>query len=195
MNCPNSSGVLAMTSKPIPFRRSRISGERSAFTAASLSLSTTSRGVLAGAPAACQDVTTRSEKPASAIVGTSGSWAARVFAVTASARILPALSWVATVPRFWNDASTCPPSRSVTTAAPPLYGTWMPLVPVIWAKSSKVRWSDDPVPLEPNETLPGFFRISSSSSFTDFAGKSSLVTSTFGVVTARVIGAKSRTGW
>ena len=82
----------------------------------------------------------------------------------------------------------------MTTAAPPLYGTWMPLVLVIWLKSSKVRWSDDPVPLEPNEVFPGFFFIWSSRSLPVFAGNSSLVTSTFGVVTASVIGAKSRTG-
>jgi len=114
--------------------------------------------------------------------------------VTASGRIFPALICVATVPRFWNEASTWPPRRSVTTAAPPLYGTWMPSVFVICLNSSKVRWSDDPVPLDPNETLPGCFRISPSSSLTVFAGKASLVTRTFGVVTARVIGAKSRTG-
>jgi hypothetical protein len=71
----------------------------------------------------------------------------------------------------------------------------MPLVPVIWLKSSNVRWSDEPVPLDPNDTLPGFFFICSSNSLPVFAGKSSLVTSTFGVVTASVIGAKSRTGW
>src|SRR6185295_10807453 len=73
MKRPNSSGVLATTSKPIWLMRSRTSGERSAFTAASFSLATISRGVLAGAAAACQEVTTRSGIPASAVVGTFGS--------------------------------------------------------------------------------------------------------------------------
>src|SRR3954451_8733834 len=90
MNFPNSSGVLATTSKPICVMRSRMSGERSAFTAASFSFARISRGVFAGAAIACQDVTTRSGKPASTVVGTFGSCGWRVFAVTARAFIRPA---------------------------------------------------------------------------------------------------------
>jgi hypothetical protein len=33
----------------------------------------------------------------------------------------------------------------------------MPLVPVFCQKSAAVRWSDEPVPEEAKETLPGFF--------------------------------------
>jgi hypothetical protein len=58
-----------------------------------------------------------------------------------------------------------------------------------------VRWSEDPEPLEQYESLPGFFFAKSTSSFIDLASSAGLVISTFGVVTARVIGAKSRTGW
>src|SRR5204862_417958 len=82
---PNASGVLATTSKPICVMRSRMSAERSALTEASFSFATISRGVFAGAATACQEVTTRSGKPASTVVGTSGSCGWRVFAVTASA--------------------------------------------------------------------------------------------------------------
>ena len=41
--------------------------------------------------------------------------------------------------------------------APPLYGTWMPVVPVFCQKSAAVRWSDDPAPLDANVILSGFF--------------------------------------
>ena len=91
MNFPNSSGVLATTSKPIWFMRSAMSGERSALTVASWSFATTSRGVFAGAAAACHEVTTRSGNPASGTLGTLGSCAWRDFAVTASAFMRPAL--------------------------------------------------------------------------------------------------------
>ena len=89
MKRPNSSGLEATTSKPIWFMRSRTSGERSALTIASFSFATTSRGVFAGAAAPCHDVTTRSGKPASTTVGTSGSCGLRAFAVTASAFMRP----------------------------------------------------------------------------------------------------------
>src|SRR5688572_33105423 len=85
MNAPNSSGELATTSKPIWFMRSAISGERSAFTIAPFRRVTTSFGVFAGAPAACQDVTMRSANPASGADGASGNCGWRAFAVTASA--------------------------------------------------------------------------------------------------------------
>ena len=58
-----------------------------------------------------------------------------------------------------------------------------------------MRWSDEPVPLEQYESLPGFFFMNSTSSFSEPAASVGLVISTFGVVTASVIGAKSRTGW
>ncbi len=90
MSLPNSSGVLATTSKPICFMRSLTSGDRKALTQASFSFETISRGVFAGAATACQDVTTRSGKPASATVGTSGSCGLRALAVIASAFIRPA---------------------------------------------------------------------------------------------------------
>ncbi len=44
------------------------------------------------------------------------------------------------------------------------------------------------------ESLPGFFFISAISSPSDAAASVGLVISTLGVVTASVIGAKSRTG-
>src|ERR1051326_5060531 len=87
MKRPNSSGVLATTSKPIWPIRSRTSGERSAFTVASFSFVTMSRWVFAGAATACQEVTTSAGNPASDVVGTFGSWGFRAFAVTASAFI------------------------------------------------------------------------------------------------------------
>jgi hypothetical protein len=85
MNAPNSSGVLATTSKPIWVMRSAMSLERSAFTMAPFRRATTSFGVFAGAAAACHEVTTRSGEPASPADGTSGSCAWRALAVTASA--------------------------------------------------------------------------------------------------------------
>jgi hypothetical protein len=91
MKRPNSSGVPATTSKPICFIRSPTSGERRAFTIASLSFATISRDVFAGAAAACQEVTTSSGKPASPAAGTSGSCGWRLPAVTASAFMRPPL--------------------------------------------------------------------------------------------------------
>src|SRR5688572_24559543 len=91
MNLPNSSGLPATTSKPFCCMRALTSGARSAFTVASFSLATMSRGVFAGAAAACQEVTTRSAKPTSPAEGTSGSCGWRFAAVTASAFILPPL--------------------------------------------------------------------------------------------------------
>jgi len=57
--------------------------------------------------------------------------------------------------------------------------------------SSPVRWSEDPVPLEQYDSLPGFFFAYSTSSFIEFGARSGRVMSTFGVVTASVTGAKS----
>src|SRR5450830_354755 len=84
-----SSGVLESTRAPATRKRFWISGSAAICFMAADSLSMIGRGVPAGTTKAAQEVTTKSFKPASAMVGTSGMVGQRCAEVTASARIFP----------------------------------------------------------------------------------------------------------
>ena len=75
---------------------------------------------------------------------------------------------------------------SAIAAAPPLYGTWMPVVFVRCQNSSADRWSDDPVPDDTKVSLPGFFCTSPIRSLTLPAATFWLTINTFGLRTATV---------
>src|SRR5205085_12374671 len=113
----------------------------------------------------------------SASVGVLGNVGSRLSEVTARIFILPPRTWFVIAPRFWNDTFAVPLMRSRCAALPPLYGTWMPLVPVFCQKSAAVRWSDEPVPEEANETRCGFLLRYSMSSATLMGGKPGFATS------------------
>jgi hypothetical protein len=48
-----------------------------------------------------------------------------------------------------STTCTCPPMRSVIAGAPPRYGTWIMLIPVIILNSSLATWIEVPWPPEP----------------------------------------------
>ena len=70
----------------------------------------------------------------------------------------------------------------------------MPLVPVFCQKSAAVRWSEEPVPEDANDTCCGFLLRYSMSSATLLGGKPGFATSALGVRTATVMRSKSRRG-
>jgi hypothetical protein len=70
-------------------KRSFTAGSATMRCSAALTRSIATRGVPAGKTKPCQEETTKSAKPASAMVGTSGMVGQRVAEVTASARIRP----------------------------------------------------------------------------------------------------------
>ncbi len=86
--------------------------------------------------------------PASAMVGRSGSNCERFAPVTASARSLPARMWGSDEGMLSNIMFTCPPSRSVTAGALPLYGMCSMSTPAIDLNSSPERWMLVPLPLD-----------------------------------------------
>src|SRR5712672_3346792 len=85
---------------------------------AGLSFSIISLGVFRGTARPAKVLTS---KPGtnSATVGTSGSNGARVLAVTASARNLPALTYSMAEGKVGQTACPCPPSRSVSASDSP----------------------------------------------------------------------------
>ena len=92
---------------------------------------------------------------------------------------------------FWNEASTWPPSRSLIAGPPPLYGMCSPLLPVCSQNSSAVRWSDEPLPDDANDTFSGVFFCAAITSATVLNGEAAGTTSTLGACTATVIRSKS----
>src|SRR4030095_13992070 len=118
--------------------------------------------------------------PASAMVGTFGNVGSRLSEVMARSFIFPPRTCLVMEPRFWNETFAVPLMRSRCAALPPLYGMWIPVVPVFCQKSAAVRWSEDPVPEEANETWFGFFFRYSISSATLFGGKFGCATSALG---------------
>ena len=95
---------------------------------------------------------------------------------------------------FWNEASTWPPMMSAWAGPPPLYGMWMPVVPVCCQNSSAVRWSLVPLPAEAKVILPGLVLRLAITSASDLCGEAVGTTRTFGERTATVIGSKSFSG-
>ena len=87
-------------------------------------------GVRAGANRPPQLSASMAPKPASAMVGTSGSAASRFVLVTASGTILPLLMCGAEVTTKSNIASMLPEVKSTSAALLDLYGMWVKWAPV-----------------------------------------------------------------
>src|SRR5688500_9123940 len=79
-------GVMYRISKPAVSADFRTAGDSRASLAAALSFSTAAGGVPLGANSATQASSSKPGNPASAEVGTSGNWAKRFLAATASGR-------------------------------------------------------------------------------------------------------------
>src|SRR5213593_3946285 len=91
----------------------------------------TAPGTCAGADDAIpHELTSKSLKPLSIIVGNSGAAAKRRGDAAASAMSLPALTCGSTALLAPNIHCTCPPSTAVTAGATPLNGTCVILVPL-----------------------------------------------------------------
>src|SRR5215813_10782981 len=105
------------------------------------------------------------------MVGRSGATGLRFKDVMASARMRPALMCGRSEIADDMVMSTCPPIKSGTVFAEPLYGTWTNSIPVLSRKSSMVRCEELPTPVEAYVTWPGFAFMSATSSFTVFGGR------------------------
>src|SRR5215813_8768173 len=104
-------------------------------------------GVFAGAKYAIQDAFSKSGKPDSASVGTSGSTAIRLWLATAMTRSEPCLIRGNAVGTVVVVRSTCWPATAVTGAAPPWYGTCVASKPdTALNRYSDVRCSVVPTP-------------------------------------------------
>ena len=117
---PSASGVLLAASTPCPAIFWRTSARASAATDSRLSRSITARGVPAGANRPNQEVTSKSRRPDSMTVGTSGISLLRWRPVMAMARSLPDFTCWITEGMVEKYSCTWPPSRSVTAGPPPL---------------------------------------------------------------------------
>ena len=123
-----------------------------------------------------------------------GSCGDRFGDITASGRTFPLVMWLIAEEVVSNDIWICPPRRSVSAWAEPLYGTCTIFNPSACAKASPARCWVLPGPEEPYEYLSGFALISATNSFTLFAGMSLLMTSTFGTLATSATGARSFSG-
>src|SRR5580693_8852017 len=146
----------------------------------SCSLATMSFGVPAGATTAVQVAPTTSGKPASAMVGTSGSVGARSLPVTASARKPPLLISGSAGANAPNEIGVWPPTVASTAGSPPPNGTCTRSSFNACANSEPTSCGGVPVPGEAKLYLPGCERIKSTSSLTVCAGTDGLTASTTG---------------
>ena len=90
------------------------------------------------------------------MVGRSAAIGRRFADVVASARSLPLLTCCRPMVTASKVSCTCPPMRSETQGALPLYGTCTSWMPAIEAKSSAARCGAPPLPLEQKLIFPGF---------------------------------------
>src|SRR5688572_9007812 len=127
------------------------------------------------------------------IVGRSGKAEDFLAVVTASARTRFALSWFEATGPVANSMSVSPLTREPIDGPPPLYGTWVSLMPVDCFSISIERWLVVPAPLEAALRPPVFF-ASATSSFADFAGTLGCTTRTSGVEEIQLTGARSLSG-
>src|SRR5688572_26581891 len=116
----NSSGELPTMSAPCEVSWSRTSGARSTFTTSACSRETISRGVPAGASRPFQPTASKSFRPSSCSVGTSGSTAIRERLVTASGLILRERTCGSSGGTLSNIIGIWPATRSTIAGAPPL---------------------------------------------------------------------------
>ena len=71
---------------------------------------------------------------------------------------------------------TCPPSRSASAGAAPLYGTCVASTCAARLNISPAMCGELPVPAEPYDSLPGLAFMYATNSFTSFAGTDGCVT-------------------
>ena len=76
------------------------------------------------------------------MVGHSGLSGERLVEVTASTRILPLGTWGATEELAKTPSGMSPATSACAAGAPPLYGTWTNLVPVLSAIDSRIELID-----------------------------------------------------
>jgi hypothetical protein len=169
--------VLLNGSQPAAASFSFTAGSSSALATSACSWATIAFGVPAGASSPYQGV---EPKPAivSPMVGTSGSAETRFPLTTPSTFSLPLLMNAIDDGRLCTDTCTWPPTRSVTAADAPLYGTCSISMPAVLPSISPIRWLSVPLPAEPIEILPGAAFAAAISSLTFFGLKSLLATST-----------------
>ncbi|MCY1310621.1 hypothetical protein D9M70_608290 [compost metagenome] len=133
---------------PAAWARCTVAGCLSAASTLAASLSMTGCGVPAGANSATQDSSWYSGRPASAVVGTSGSMGWRLGLVTARAFSLPVCTWPITDGGVVMKTCTLPASTSWMAAPDPRYGTWNIAAPVCCLKTSVPRWDSEPTPCD-----------------------------------------------
>src|SRR5512145_607864 len=114
----NSSGELPTMSAPCEVSWSRTSGIRRTRTTSVFRRATISRGVPAGARRPFQPTASKSLRPSSCSVGTSGSTAMRARLVTASAWIFPARTCGRSGGTLSNINGIYPATRSAIAGAP-----------------------------------------------------------------------------
>ena len=139
---------VALTTAPICVSRATVSGACSALFAAARSLSATAGGVLAGITSANQ-VMPRSFSagwPSSFIVGTLGSSARRLGAITASALSLPDFTCCSTDGAWSISTCTVPAMASVCAGPMPRYGIGVTFTPSASFIASSIRWPMLPMP-------------------------------------------------
>src|SRR6516225_5189089 len=116
MTTANSSGELRDTSRPSCAIRSRTSACTAICTMSACTLLTTAAGVPAGANSPNQEMASKSGKPDSASVGSSGMIGERLSDVTARPRSLPSRTSWRIAPMFISVMVTRPLITSVRTA-------------------------------------------------------------------------------
>src|SRR5207244_10058232 len=122
ISAANFSGEPRSRVAPCMTMRLRSSGSEKMRRVSWFHQSTTDRGVPAGANRPNHTPASRTGRPASAIVGTSGAPGLRSREVIASARSLPARTCGIETSTLSNIIETCPPTKSCTAGAAPLYG-------------------------------------------------------------------------
>ncbi len=111
---------MASASAPWAWIAAFISGVASSLFTSALTVFTMAAGVPAGMNRPYQVLTSKSLKPDSATVGTSGSDELRLAEVTASGRSLPDLIWPMAEGRDDTSRSTLPASASISAGLEPL---------------------------------------------------------------------------
>ena len=106
-------------------------------------------GVRAGATTLYQAVASKSGRPDSIMVGTSGSAGERFAPETASRRNLPAACSVLAVGTCATIMSIWFPTSASTPGPPPLNGMWVMSRPAELISMAPIRWLEEPVPAEP----------------------------------------------
>ena len=156
---------------------------------------TISFGVPAGTSTPCMVSASCPLTPSSSSVGTSGSAAARLSEVTASARSLPSLISAVAGGIAWNESGVCPATTDWIDGLPPANGTTSRSFSPNDCLNSSIE-SDGVVPVPGEATLyfAGSALIASTSSCTVRAGTEGCAISACVAAPALVIGTKSLSG-